>query len=563
MKQKSKNTTWWLWKVVGKKKWYILLLTLLQALTGMVGVLYALVFKRIVDSAVAKDAEAFKKSVIFTACIVIIQLALNAGNRWFNELAKADTENALKKRLTDNILGKDYSQVSKVHTAEWINRLTNDTTVVANGIIEIIPGLSGTIVRMVSAIIMILTLDPRLAYILLPSGIMVVVITYGVRGILKKLHKNIQEKDGKLRVYLQERISSLMIIKAFTAEEKMGQGAVKLMEEHKGARLKRNIFSNVANTGFGAMMQGMYFVGVIYVSYNIMTDRLSYGTLVAIMQLIGQVQGPFASISGYLPRWYAMLASTERLMEIEKYENDEEALDSSELRELYEELEAIGLRNAGFEYEKDEKSLSVFKNLELEIKKGEYVAFTGHSGCGKSTVLKLLMSMYPLSEGTRYIKTKTTEDVITSRHRKLFAYVPQGNVLMNGTIGEVVCFAKEKDNDKIQKVLKIACADEFVEDIDKELGERGTGLSEGQMQRLAVARALYSDSPILLLDESTSALDDLTEKKLLENLRQLTEKTVIIVTHRKAALSICDRVLRFTENGVEEVEKGKEEQIEV
>ena len=194
------------------------------------------------------------------------------------------------------------------------------------------------------------------------------------------------------------------------------------------------------------------------------------------------------------------------------------------------------------------------------MKKGEYVAFTGHSGCGKSTVIKLLMSIYKPDSGECYLGTSGDRLTLTPRYHRLFAYVPQENKLMTGTVREAVAFAdksKMHDNEKITQALKIACADEFVNElengVDTLLGERGTGLSEGQTQRIAVARAVFSDSPVLILDEATSSLDTETEKMLLNNLRSMSDKTVLIVTHRPAALEICDRVLRFTENGIEEI----------
>lgn len=200
----------------------------------------------------------------------------------------------------------------------------------------------------------------------------------------------------------------------------------------------------------------------------------------------------------------------------------------------------------------------MLENISLEIQKGEYVAFTGHSGCGKSTALKLLMSIYRLDSGKRLLVEKDgSSQPLDSRWHRLFAYVPQGNQLMSGTIRDIVSFADKSqsgDEEKIAQALKIACADEFVGElesgIDTLLGERGTGLSEGQMQRIAIARAIFSESPVLLLDEATSALDSQTEKQLLENLRSMTDKTVVIVTHRPAALEICDRVLNFSEDGV-------------
>ena len=312
----------WLWRVTGRKKAYVLLLTLVQALSGGLGVLYALLLRNIVDSAVGHDGGAFRHNVVLIAALVVLQIGLSALVRWLSELAKADIENCFKQRLTDNILRKEYSAVSATHTAEWLNRLTNDTTVAANGIVEILPGLTGTVVRLVSAVIMVIALDRVFAAILVPGGVVLCVVAYAFRKVLKRLHKDIQERDGQLRVFLQEHIGSLMIIKSFVAEEQTGREAARAMNDHKAARMRRNRFSNVANVGFAVAMQGMYLLGVVYCAYGILRGTVSYGTLTAVMQLIGQIQGPFFSISSYLPRFYAMTASAERLMEVEAFADD-------------------------------------------------------------------------------------------------------------------------------------------------------------------------------------------------------------------------------------------------
>ena len=221
------------------------------------------------------------------------------------------------------------------------------------------------------------------------------------------------------------------------------------------------------------------------------------------------------------------------------------------------EFSAIKVDKVCFTYKSTDKE-SVLYNVSFDIQKGENIAFTGHSGCGKSTVLKLLMCLFRPDSGSIIIqKAEGMETELSSKWHRLFAYVPQGNHLMNGTIKEIITFADaQADDDRIDRALKISCADEFVSElengIDTELGERGAGLSEGQMQRIAIARAIYSDAPILLLDEATSALDEATEKQLLNNLRSMTDKTVLIVTHRPAALDICDKIIRFTEKGIEE-----------
>ncbi len=356
-----------------------------------------------------------------------------------------------------------------------------------------------------------------------------------------------------------------MVIRSFAAEDMTEEEAHRKTGEHKKARLKRMRFSNICNFGFGGAMNGMYIFGIIYCGYGILTGSITYGTLTAITQLITQIQSPFANITGYLPRWYQMLASAERLMEIESFDDDivGDARTLDEVNDFYRNsFKSIGLKDISYTYypasdrvngvSKDNMPVAV-SGINLEIGKGEYAAFTGHSGCGKSTALMLLMGIYKPDKGQCYIRDSAgVEKKLDSSWNRLFAYVPQGNKLMSGTVRDIVSFADKahsSDEERINSALKIACADGFINEldngIDTVLGERGTGLSEGQMQRIAIARAVFSGSPVLLLDEATSALDDVTEKKVLENLRSLTDKTVIIVTHRPAALEICDKVIGF------------------
>lgn len=311
--------------------------------------------------------------------------------------------------------------------------------------------------------------------------------------------------------------------------------------------------------GFSGAMNGMYLLGLGYGGFGILNGTVSYGTLTAMLQLISQIQSPFANITGYLPKFYAMTASADRLIEIENFADDcpNGAVENTEIHKFYDEdFTGITFENAGFTYQKPDNVL-IIQNLNFEIKKGEFIALTGHSGCGKSTLLKLLMCLYKLDSGKISLLKNNEKEILTSHYRRLFAYVPQENGLMSGTIREVISFGdrlKMQNESAVKRALKISCAYEFVQEqdigIDTVLGERGAGLSEGQMQRIAVARAILSDNPILLLDESTSALDEQTEKKLLENLRRMTDKTVLIVTHRPAALKICNKIITMTENGV-------------
>lgn len=549
----------WLCKVAGKQKLSIILLVTIHMLLGISSVLFAFILRSIIDNATSQNQSGFFSFFAFLIALVLMQIILRAFVRWLEEKSRSSIENALKSRIFSSILTKDYASVTAVHSGEWLNRLTSDTVVCANGVVEILPNVVEMLVKMFGALLMILTLESRFAIILFPGGIALIFLTYVFRKVLKRLHKNVQESDGKLRIFLQERLENLMIVRSFSAETQTENDAEEKMNFHKSARMKKNRFSNLCNMGFSGAMNGMYLLGLGYGGFGILNDTVSYGTLTAILQLISQIQSPFANITGYLPKFYAMTASADRLIEIENFADDcpNGAVENTEIHKFYDEdFTGITFENAGFTYQKSDNVL-IIQNLNFEIKKGEFIALTGHSGCGKSTLLKLLMCLYKLDSGKISLLKNNEKEILTSKYRRLFAYVPQGNQLMSGTIREVISFGdrlKMQNESAIKRALKISCADEFVQEqdigIDTVLGERGAGLSEGQMQRIAVARAILSDNPILLLDESTSALDEQTEKKLLENLRRMTDKTVLIVTHRPAALEICDKIVTMTEYGI-------------
>lgn len=568
---KQKHTLQWLSAVTGRAKALVGLLVVVQTMLSVSSIAFAFVLRRIINMAVDGVQGGFWASLALLVGILLGQIMLSAASRFLSEYTSATVENRFKQRLFSALLTGDYASVTAVHSGEWMNRLTSDTTIIAGGVTQIVPGLIGMLVRLFGALAAILWLEPRFFWVLVPGGAAMLALTYGFRKILKRLHKNIQEADGTLRVFLQERLESLLIVRTFAKEQQTAAQADNLMEQHKAARMKRSNFSNLCNIGFAGAMNGAYLLGIGFCGYGILTGTMSYGNLMAIMQLVGQVQSPFANLTGYLPRYYAMLASAERLMEAEAFAPDSEhPLAEEETLEFYRaKLTALRLEHASFTYqppvraEEEQPPMPVvLKDIDLTIRKGEYIAFTGPSGCGKSTVLKLLMCLYPLDAGSRTLETTCGTQPLTAAWRSLFAYVPQGNQLLSGTIRDIVSFGdpcKAQDDTGILRALRIACAEDFVQKLEKgldtTLGEHGQGLSEGQMQRIAIARAVFSEHPILMLDEATSALDEATAQQLLENLRRMTDKTVLMVTHRADQTGFFDRELSFSKDGIRQKSK--------
>lgn len=537
----------WIFGVSGKLKLGVLLLVLLNSAISISAVAFALVLREAIDGAVSGNKMVFLKFVIILGLIMLGQIAARGVIRFLDEYVRSGMENVIKTRLYETILSRKYSAITAFHTGELLNRITNDAVVVADGFVQIIPGIIAMLVKLAGAAAVLFVLDYRFSIIFFAGGGLVLIFTTLFRRVMKKLHKDVQAADGVLRSYLSENLGSLMVLKTFGAERKSIDTSKQYMDKHRFMRMKRNKFSNICNVGFGLVMNGGYIFGLCWCSFGILHGSITYGTLSAVLQLVDQLWAPLANMTGYLPKFYGMLSSAERCMELETLEEEhvESQFSRDYCRELYKDMTAIECKNITFRYEDD----IILENADISIGKGELITIMGNSGAGKSTLLKLLLAIYEPEKGTLEIKTEKESYALTEKYRKMFAYVPQGNFLMSGNVTSAIASLDDTnadvDMDKVKSVAHIACADTFVEKLehgyDTLIGERGMGISEGQAQRLAIARALYTDAPVLLLDEATSALDEQIEKKVLKNIRELTDKTVIIVSHRKAVLEVCDR----------------------
>ncbi len=530
----------WIFGKSKKQHLRIILLSVGNAAYASLSVFFALMCRTIVDGAVNSSKDEIISGSVGLALIICGMLTMRVTFNALNERVRAELENSLRQDIFGALLRKELSETSRYHSGELLNRMFSDTTVVVDGVTGILPPLVNMLTRLVGAAAVLLMLDLSFTLIFIAAGTLLFLISLLLRRGIKHLHKDVQEKQGRVRSFLQETTENLLAVKSFGVGEKMLRTNAENQKSHFVARMRRRTITILANAGFGFIFQAGYLYAIVWGAFGILDNTMTYGTLTAILQLVNQIQQPFAELSSLLPRLYAATASAERIMELENL--PEETKPEKTLS--YKEFTDITLRNLSFSYGQNR----VLKNVSIDIKKGETVSLTGISGGGKSTLFLLLLGAYHPQSGSLSFNSATDRFSAGGETRQLLGYVPQGNILFSGTVRENIAFLNENATEaEIRSAAETACALEFIEALpdkwDTVIGQNGFGISEGQAQRIAVARAVLGGAPIMLLDEATSALDDETEARLLKNLSALSNRTVLIVTHRKAALDICTRHL--------------------
>lgn len=539
MKHNS-ETLRWVIKKIRRRVPAVLCLTLVNIFSALFGVMFALGTKGVIDAAIAHDNSGFIRACVIQAMVILGLLVCYVLIRHLRERIHANLDRDWKQELLRTILQSDYRAASSYHSGELINRLNNDVRILDDGIVDLLPSLCSMATKLVVSFAVLTSLTPLFALLLLTAGALVILFTAVFRQKLKKLHKRVSEADGKVSAILQETLEKLLIVQAMDISHEMERRVdLQLKKRYEMHRKRKNI-SIFANTSVYVMFYGSGFAALVWCAAGILNGTISFGTMTAVTQLVGQLQSPIVGLSGIIPQYIAMLAAAERLQELDCLPSTAACRQESP-DELYSRMNRITAKNLSFTYGRD----TILDDVSFSLEKGRFYAVTGPSGTGKSTLLKLILGVYSPDTGSLFLETENEPVSLDRSTRRLFAYVPQGNLLFSGTIKENLLVIKpDATDDEIEQAVFASVMDQFLpqlpQGLNTPLGEGGAGLSEGQAQRLAIARAVLGGSPILLLDECTSALDAETEALLFQRLGQLQNKTCIAVTHRPAAELICD-----------------------
>ena len=535
----------------------VVLSCVLSILSVLCSLGLTMVTKELVDSAVSTRFDSLWLYGILLLCLMLFSIAVGFALSLLRTRAAAKLQHHMQGFLIREILTKQYAKLKGYHSGELVNRVFSDAGVIRNGVLGILPGILSTVVSFLGAAAILIALDWRFVLLLAAAGVIGIVIVLLFRNPMKKRHKRMQEAEDKLHAVTQETIENIRLIKASLSEDRVVRQVDHRQETLEKEQIRQGKFSIFMNSSMGTMFSFSWLFCMLWGCAAIYRGEMTYGSLAAMIQLIGRVQGPISSAVGIATSIYGVTASAERLMELTE-------LPSETTGETLKDFDEILIDNVSFRYE--DGTDDVLRGISCQIRKGDSVALTGTSGGGKTSLFQLLLGIYPPNEGKISFRTGEKETTACRESRSLFAYVPQGNTLFSGTLREnLLMFTDEASETEISEAIRAACIDDLVSEVglDAEIGERGVGISEGQAQRVAVARALLTRAPILLLDESTSALDEDTEARMLANIAAMKDKTILIVTHRRAALSICDYRLHITNGRMEKRQSLPEEQEEL
>lgn len=533
--------------------WVQMLLNIVLG-TGYVGATLAFVWatKWAVDIATGSSSGNLNHAIVLLVSVMTIEIVLGFSSKWIRAVLGVKARNKMQERLFNRLLMCEWLSVRKYHTGDVLNRVMEDVVVVINLLTEDLPSLLTTIIQLIGAFAFMYLMDSRLALIVICIAPIFVLFSKLYIRKLRSLTHEVRAMESTVQSCIQETLQHSLVVKTLErvdyVTERLAGNHVLLRKKVVEKTWYGSISQLVMNAGFALG----YLVTFVWGVKNLQAGLITYGALTAFVQLVGQIQHPIRTLTKFIPVFISAFTATERLIELEEIPLEEmsdrhsqevapKATDDSKNRVTPD----IKIEDVSYQY--DSHLRKILEHFSFEFPAGSTTAIVGETGAGKTTLIRLLLAIVKPTEG----RVLMGGEKVTASHRNLYTYVPQGNTLLSGTIRDNLLMGNpEASDEELWQVLHVAAAD-FVKrlpnGLDTTCSEMGGGLSEGQAQRICIARALLRKCPVMLFDESTSALDEQTEQKVVERINEYAHgATLIFVTHRPAILKHCDQVLRLT-----------------
>lgn len=521
----------------------------INALLGIaeVGISLALVWamKNAIDVASHSREGSLYVAVAMIGILILCDFALNIGMVWVKNILGVKAQNRMQQRVLDRILKSEWRSRDKFHSGDVLNRLEQDVSNVVTFLTETLPNTISVIALFLGSFIYLFSLDHVLAVVIVVMLPLFILVSKLYIGKMRNLTRMVRASDSRIQSVLQETIQNRMLIKTLEKDDAMLNRLEKSQVELRRNVVKKTsftVFSNfILNFGFALG----YIVAFLWGALRLYAETLSFGGMTAFLQLVNRIQQPARNITRLIPLFVQVLTAAERLMELE-----EDPLEPHGSPIWMDAGKGVGVRLENVCYSYDDSTENILNHFSCDFKPGSCTAILGETGAGKTTLVRMILSLIHPQEGRAVIYASGGKEVeLSAMTRCNFVYVPQGNTLLSGTIRDNLLLGRLSATDEdMEEALHRACADfvfELPEGLDTVCSEDGGGLSEGQAQRIAIARALLREGNIMIFDEATSSLDPETERNLLANILDDTGKTIIFVTHRMAVVEYCNQVIKI------------------
>ncbi|MDD7596462.1 MAG: ABC transporter ATP-binding protein [Prevotella sp.] len=532
----------WLWRAWRGNQLQAILNAAIGLLSVVVSLAQVWAVQHAIDVASGHAEGSIYWSVGVMALLVLCGFALRICSIWVRNILGIKAQNRMQQRMLDRILRSEWTGKESHHSGDVLNRLEQDVGTVVSFLTETIPNTISVVAMFVGAFLYLFSMDKVLAFVIVGIIPVFVLLSKLYIGQMRRLTRQVRDSDSKVQSVLQETIQHRMLIKTLESDSIMVDRLESTQSELRHRVVKRTAFSVVSNFILNAGFSVGYLIAFLWAALRMADQTLTFGGMTAFLQLVNRIQGPARDLTRLAPVFVGVFTAAERLMELEENPLEEQG-DPIPL------TAPCGVRLEHITYTYDDGDSNVIEQLDFDFYPGSCTAVLGETGAGKTTLIRLILALLHPNEGKVILYNQQEQKELSPLMRCNFVYVPQGNTLMSGTIRDNLRLGKlNATEEEIKAALEMSCASfvmELPDGLDTVCTEAGGGLSEGQAQRISIARALLRNRPIMLFDEATSALDPETERQLLHNILSHHDKTVIFITHRPAVVDYCDQTLHL------------------